>query len=91
MSIKIEIPEQLRQKTTGQSSIDVVGDTLRECLVALVQRYPGLRGEIVDDRGILLLKWVISINGEIVNAPDELSHPARDSDVITLVPMVAGG
>jgi molybdopterin converting factor small subunit len=45
----------------------------------------------VDDRGVLLLKWVIFVNGEIVNAPDELSNPARDGDVITLVPMVAGG
>jgi len=91
MSIKIEIPEQLRQKTTGQSSIDVVGDTLRECLVTLVQRYPGLRGEIVDDHGILLLKWVIFINGKIVDTSDELSHPATDGDVIMLVPMMAGG
>ena len=91
MSIKIEIPEHLRQKTTGQPTIDVVGDTLRECLVALVQRYPGLKGEIVDDRGILLLKWVIFINGKIVDTSDELSHPTTDGDVIMLVPMVAGG
>ena len=91
MSIKIEIPEHLREKTTGQASVDVAGDTLRECLVALVRRYPGLRGEIVDGRGILLLKWVIFINGKIVDTSDELSHPATDGDVIMLVPMMAGG
>jgi molybdopterin synthase sulfur carrier subunit len=91
MSIKIEIPEHLREKTTGRTFVEVAGDTLRECLVTLVQRYPGLRGEIVDDHGILLLKWVIFINGKIVNTSDELSHPATDGDVVTLVPMVAGG
>jgi len=91
MSIRIEIPEQLREKTTGQPTVDVVGDTLRECLGTLVKRYPGLRGEIVDDRGNLLLKWVISINGKIVNPSDELSHPVTGGDVIKLVPMVAGG
>jgi molybdopterin converting factor small subunit len=91
MSIKIEIPEHLREKTTGQSTVEVVGDTLRECLLTLVQRYPGLRGEIVDDRGILLLKWVVSVNGKIVNTSDELSHPVTDGDVIMLLPMMAGG
>jgi molybdopterin converting factor small subunit len=91
MSIRLEIPEHLRQKTNDQAAVEVAGDTLRECLVTLVLRYPGLRGEIVDDRGVLLLKWVIFVNGEIVNTSDELSRPATDGDVITLVPMVAGG
>jgi molybdopterin synthase sulfur carrier subunit len=91
MSIKIEIPEHLREKTMGKAFVDVMGHTLRECLVTLVRRYPGLRGEIVDDRGILLLKWVIFINGKIVDTSGELSHPATDGDVIVLVPMVAGG
>ena len=91
MSIKIKIPEYLQDKTDGESIIDVTGNTLRECLWALVHRHPGLKGEIVDGQEILLLKWLISINGKLVIASDVLSYPVTDGDVILLVPMVAGG
>jgi molybdopterin converting factor small subunit len=91
MSIKIKIPEYLRDKTDGKSLIDVTGNTIRECLGALVRCYPALQGEIVDGQGMLLLKWLIFINGKLSNASDELSAPVTEGDVILLVPMVAGG
>ena len=91
MSIKIKIPESLQQKTGGESSIDVVGDTLGECLETLVRRYPGLKGEIVDAQGILLLRWVIFVNGKIANTSEELLHPVKGGDLIVLIPMIAGG
>ena len=91
MRKKIKIPQYLQSKTDGESIIDVTGNTLRECLGALVHCHPGLKGEIVDAQGILLLKWLIFINGKLVNASDELSTPVTDGDVILLVPMVAGG
>jgi molybdopterin converting factor small subunit len=91
MSIKIKIPEYLQDKTSGEPIIDVTGNTLRECLEALVQCYPALKGEIVDGQGMLLLKWLIFINGKLAHASDELSTPVTEGDVIVLVPMVAGG
>jgi len=91
MSAKIKIPEYLKDKTDGQTIIDVTGDTLRECLGALVHRYPALKGEIVDGQGMLLVKWVIFVNDKTVIASDELSVPVTDGDVILLVPMIAGG
>jgi len=91
MSIKIKIPEFLQDKTDGMSLIDVTGNTLRECFTALVHRYPALQGEIVDDQGMLPLKWLVFINDKLVNTSDELSTFVTDGDVILLVPMVAGG
>ena len=91
MSIKIKIPQYLRDKTGGESFIDIEGNILRECLVALVHCYPALKGELIDGQGMLLLKWLIFINGRLVIASDELSVPVTDGDVILLVPMVAGG
>jgi molybdopterin converting factor small subunit len=91
MSTKIKIPEYLKDKTDGQPIIDVTGNTLRECLGALVHRYPALKGEIVDGQGMLLVKWVIFINGKHVSDSDELSVPVIDGDLILLIPMVAGG
>jgi molybdopterin converting factor small subunit len=91
MSIKIKIPGFLQDKTDGQSLTEVTGNTLRECFVALVHRYPALQGEIVDGQGMLLFKWLIFINGKLADASDELSTPVTEGDVVLLVPMVAGG
>jgi molybdopterin converting factor small subunit len=91
MSIKIKVPEYLWEKTDGESVIDVEGNTLRECLEALVHCYPALKGEIVDGQGTLLMKWLIFINSKLAIASDELSSPVIEGDVILLVPMVAGG
>lgn len=91
MSTKIKIPEYLKDKTDGQSIIDVTGNTLRECLAALAHCYPALKGEIVDGHGMLLVKWIIFINDKPVIASDELSVPVTEGDVIMLVPMIAGG
>jgi molybdopterin converting factor small subunit len=91
MSVTIEIPQYLQKKADGESAIDVRGDTVLECLEALVCRYPALKGEIIDGTGTLLLKWMISINGDIVNTSDELSHPVKNGDLIVFVPLLAGG
>ena len=91
MSRKIKIPEYLKDKTDGRPIIDVTGNTVRECLGALVHCYPALKGEIVDEQGMLLVKWVIFINDKLVIASDELSVSVTDGDVILLAPMMAGG
>ena len=91
MSIKIKIPGYLQDKTDGEPIIDVTGNTLRECLEALVHCCPALKGEIVDGQGMLLLKWLIFINGNLASASDDLSHPVTDGDVLVLVPAIAGG
>lgn len=91
MSITIKIPEPLQQRTGGEASIDVAGSTLGECLETLVRRYPGLRGEIVDEQEMLLLKWVVSVNGKISDTSEEMLCTVKPGDVITLIPMIAGG
>jgi molybdopterin converting factor small subunit len=91
MSIQVKLPDYLQDKTDGKSLIDVTGHTLRECFVMLVHRYPALRGEIMDDQGMLLLKWLVFINDKLANASDELSTSVTEGDMVLLVPMVAGG
>jgi molybdopterin converting factor small subunit len=91
MSVRIRIPRYLQDKTNGQALLQVEGSTVRECIEALIHRYPDLDGEILDGRGLLLLKWVIYINDKSANSSDELAPPVNDGDLITLVPLVAGG
>ncbi len=91
MSITVKIPGTLRNKTGGESSIDVMGNTVGACLETLIQRYPNLRGEILDAQGRLLMKWDVLVNGRLFINPDALLYPVKCGDVIVFIPMIAGG
>jgi len=92
MSVTIELPKNLQVYTDGNALVEI--DHCRSifnCLRILIEQYPGLDGEILDKGGILLLKWSICINNRMVSEEEGLSHPVKASDVITILPMIAGG
>ena len=91
MNVKINIPPYIKDKTDGETQAEVTGRNVGECVEALIRQYPGLKGEILDDQGTILLRWMIYINNENINAPDELSYPVDEGDVIEFLPVVAGG
>ena len=91
MVCRIKIPGYLKDKTNGETLAELKGETVRECIEALVCRFPDLKGEILDHQGRLLLKWSISINNQIADTSDELAQPVKEGDLISLLPMIAGG
>ena len=91
MSINFKIPKLLQAKTGGAVLIEVRGGSVQECIADLIRRYPGLEGMILDGEDRLLLKWVVYIDHQSAAAPNELSYHVKDGDIITLLPMVAGG
>ena len=91
MSIKFKIPKLLQEKTDGAVLIEVQGGSVPECISDLIRRNPGLEGMIMDGEDRILLKWVVYINNQSVLSSDELSYHVKDGDIISLLPMVAGG
>lgn len=91
MNVKINIPTYIKDKTNGETQTEVTGHNVGECIEALIRKYPSLKGEILDDQGTILLRWMIYINNKSVNSSDELSHPVNEGDVIEFLPVVAGG
>jgi molybdopterin converting factor small subunit len=91
MSIKFKIPKLLQEKTDGELLIEVQGGSVLDCIADLIRRYPGLEGRILDGGDRLLLKWMVYVynQGDIV--ANELSYHVEEGDIITLLPMVAGG
>ena len=81
----------MQEKTDGAALIEVRGGSVQECIADLIRRYPGLKGRILDGEDRLLLKWMVYINNQNAAASIELSYPVKDGDIITLLPMVAGG
>lgn len=91
MSPQIKIPRYLQRKTSGDAIVEANGATVRQCIQSLIREYPGLQGEIMDPEGRLLLKWMIYVNDDVARVPNELSHPVRGNDTISLVPVINGG
>ena len=91
MGITIKVPKLLQEKTDGTALVEVRGASVQECIVDLIRRYPGLEGMILDAEDRMLLKWMVYINNQSIVSSNELSHHVEDGDLITLLPMVAGG
>ncbi len=91
MGVKFIIPKYLRHKTNKKAATEVKGATVYDCIEALIRKYPGLKGEILDDEGTILLKWMVSINSKIAASTEELSHQVEDGDEIMLLPVIDGG
>ena len=90
MSIEVRIPTILRQYTGGEKAVDGSGGTLSELIDDLESRYAGLRGRLVDDKG--LRRFVnVYLNDEDVRFLGGLETAVKDGDSVTVLPAVAGG
>ena len=90
MSIEVRIPTILRQYTGGEKAVDGSGGTLSELIDDLESRHTGLRGRLVDDKG--LRRFVnVYLNDEDVRFLGGLETAVKDGDSVTVLPAVAGG
>jgi sulfur-carrier protein len=92
--MKVNYYATLRQIVGGRQVEfdDFEGQTLRQLLQQMVERFPDLRAEILDDDGNLYNHIHIFINGRdstlLDNKLDTVLAPA---DVISIFPPVGGG
>jgi molybdopterin converting factor small subunit len=91
MSIRFKIPKRLQEKTDGAVLIEVRGGSVQECIADLIRRYPGLEGMILDGEDRLFVRWMVYINNQSPAASNELPYQVKDGDIITLLPLAAGG
>ena len=90
MSIEVRIPTILRQYTGGEKAVDGSGGTLSELIDDLESRHAGLRGRLIDDKG--LRRFVnVYLNDEDVRFLGGLETAVKDGDSVTVLPAVAGG
>lgn len=84
----------LRQ-VTGRKSVEfdlAPGVTVRELLGAVVERFPGMEGELFDRDGTLFGHVHVFVNGR--DAPyleQALETTLAESDTVDVFPAVAGG
>jgi len=87
----VRIPPVLRAQTGDLKAVEVDGATVGAVLQALVERFPGLREQLLGPDGDLHRFVNVYINDQDVRYLDGLATPVAPSDTITVLPAMAGG
>jgi molybdopterin synthase sulfur carrier subunit len=86
--VTVYIPSALRSYTAQNGAVDVPGATLAEVLLALEQRYPGLRFRIITEQDTIRPHIRIFVNEEQARA---LSVALRPDDQVHIICALSGG
>jgi sulfur-carrier protein len=91
MAVDVRLPTLLRANTDGASSVAAEGSTVGEVFASLTERYPALKGQLVDDQGGLHKFVNVYVNDDDIRYLEQLDTKVSDGDVISILPAVAGG
>ena len=86
----IRIPPTLRPEVGGERQVPAQGGTVRELLDDLLDRFPGLRTQLVEDDDIAPFVNVY-VEGEDVRTLDGIDTPVATGSTVILLPAMAGG
>jgi molybdopterin converting factor small subunit len=81
----------LRSAASGQSIVKLQGETIRQLLEALQQKYPAMSGQLLTNEGGLHRFVNIYLNDDDVRYLRQLDTPVGPDDVVSIIPAVAGG
>ena len=88
---KFDIPTPLRPYTEQQSSVEVAGETVKDCLSSLIARYPQLQKHLYDSKGKIRSFVNIYLGDEDIRFLDKEDTEVEEGDSLTIVPSIAGG
>ncbi len=88
---KVIIPTPLRAYAGKQEAIEVKAATVGELLHQLVTQYGDLKRHLYTDDGKLRSFVNVYLNDEDIRYLEKENTPVKESDVISIVPSIAGG
>jgi molybdopterin synthase sulfur carrier subunit len=94
MELKVNFYATLRQIVGTKTAIFELpkGAQARELLSAMIERFPGLRPELLDGQGNLLGHVHFIINGrDVPYLQDQLDTVLQPDDIVSMFPAVGGG
>jgi molybdopterin converting factor small subunit len=86
----VRIPPTLRAEAGGSRELEARGDTVGGVIDDLVERYPALGEQLLQD-GELASFVNVYLGGEDIRTLDGLDTPVDDSESLILLPAMAGG
>ena len=91
MPVQVNLPTVLRPHAGGERTVAVDGSTVGDVLTALVARYPGMTGQVIDDSGSLHKFVNVYLNDDDVRYLSGIDTAVGASDELSILPAVAGG
>jgi molybdopterin synthase sulfur carrier subunit len=91
MAVEVRLPTLLRPAADGAASVQADGATVGDVFHDLVDRFPGLAGQLVDNDGSLHRFVNVYRNDDDIRYLDKLDTKLADGDVVSILPAVAGG
>lgn len=88
---KVRIPPTLRAEVGGVREVEASGETVRELLEDLGERFPELGRQVLED-GRQIAPFVnVYLNNEDVRTLQGLDTPVEAGSTLILLPAMAGG
>jgi molybdopterin synthase sulfur carrier subunit len=91
MAVEVRLPTLLRQHAGGDASVRAEGVTVGELFSDLTDRFPGLSGQLIDDDGNLHRFVNVYRNDDDIRYLEQLDTKVTDTDIVSILPAVAGG
>jgi molybdopterin synthase sulfur carrier subunit len=88
--IIIKMYATIREKFK-EEKVNIVASTVLEAVRKLVEEYPVLRDEVLDENLNLKNDYIYLLNGRNVEFLQKGDTPLKDGDKISIFPPVAGG
>jgi adenylyltransferase/sulfurtransferase len=89
--MKIQIPTPLRQYAGKQATVEVIAGSVSEALSSLISKHPELKRHLYAEDGKLRSFVNVYVNDEDVRYLQKEATAVNDSDIISIVPSIAGG
>ena len=91
MSIRVQIPAQLRSLTGGKDEVELEAQDVAGLVEALEERHKGLRDRLYDGAGELRSYVRVFVNEEDVRFLEGKQTALKAGDTVAIVPAIAGG
>lgn len=91
MPVSVRLPTVLRPHASGQPVVEASAGSVGEIVGELVDRFPGMKGNLLADSGELQRFVNIYVNDEDIRYLDKAATKVSDGDELTILPAVAGG
>lgn len=88
---RIIIPTPLRGFTDNNKSVEVNGDTVETAIGNLVEAFPGLKNNLLDEEGNIREFVRIYLEDEDINGLQKEKTGIGNDSVLSIVPAIAGG
>lgn len=91
MAVTVMIPTPLRPYTDKHETVEIEGETVKDLLTNLMDRYQSLRKHLTTEEGKLRSFVNIYVNDEDIRYLSREETPLKSTDVVSIVPSIAGG